>query len=209
MKIRIENLCKNFKQEHVLKNITIEFEPGNIYGLVGKNGSGKTVLFKCMIGLLKPTSGKIFYDNEQLGENMDFAPNTGFIIETPGFLPQYTGYKNLKYLANIQNIIDDEDIIKAIELVGLDAKSKKRVGKYSLGMRQRLGIAQAIMENPQVLILDEPMNGLDQEGIEEVKQLLISLKNQGKTIILASHYLEDMEICDIVYGMEHGNITKR
>jgi ABC-2 type transport system ATP-binding protein len=202
--IQLEQVRKKFKNEEVIKGIDIEFESGRIYGIVGKNGSGKTVLFKMIAGYLKPTSGHIYVNDKEIGVDTDFAENMGLIIETPGFLPQYTAYQNLLYLANIRKKIGKEEICQTIELVGLEPDSRKKVGKYSLGMRQRLGIAQAIMENPDLIILDEPMNGLDKHGILLVKDLLGQLKKQGKTILMSSHYVEDMEICDEVYEMEEG-----
>lgn len=204
--VRIENVSKIFKTEQVLKNVSVEFEEGKIYGIVGKNGSGKTVLFKLIVGFLRPTEGHVYVKDKEVGVDRDYAENIGMIIETPGFLPQYTAYKNLKYLAAIRHIISDEQIKAAIRMVGLDPDDVKKVGKYSLGMRQRLGIAQAIMENPDVVILDEPMNGLDKNGIQIVKDVLLDLKQQGKTIIMASHYAEDTEICDKIYEMNAGEL---
>ncbi|MDE6435418.1 MAG: ATP-binding cassette domain-containing protein, partial [Lachnospiraceae bacterium] len=184
--IRLEQVTKSFKREEVLKGIDMEFEAGKIYGIVGKNGSGKTVLFKIIAGYIKPSSGRVFVGEKEIGVDTDFAENMGLIIETPGFLTQYNAYKNLAYLAAIRKKIGKEEIRQAIELVGLDPDSRKKVGKFSLGMRQRLGIAQAIMENPDLIILDEPMNGLDKHGIRLVKELLGQLKEQGKTILLSS-----------------------
>ena len=205
--IRLEQIRKSFQKEEVLKGIDMEFEAGKIYGIVGKNGSGKTVLFKIIAGYIKPSSGRVFVGDKEIGVDTDFAENMGLIIETPGFLTQYNAYKNLAYLAAIRKKIGKEEIRQAIELVGLDPDSRKKVGKFSLGMRQRLGIAQAIMENPDLIILDEPMNGLDKHGIRLVKELLGQLKEQGKTILLSSHYAEDMEVCDEVYEMEEGCLT--
>lgn len=206
--IRLENVNKSFKSEEVLRNINVDFQRGNIYGIVGKNGSGKTVLFKTIIGFIRPTSGHVFVNQKEIGVDIDFAEDMGMIIETPGFLPQYSAYKNLLYLAGIKNRITKQQVINAINMVGLDGRSNKKVGKFSLGMRQRLGIAQAIMEDPSLIILDEPMNGLDKAGIESVKNLLIELKEQGKTILLASHYAEDMNICDVVYEMDRGELRE-
>lgn len=205
--IRLEQIKKSFQREEVLKGIDMEFEAGKIYGIVGKNGSGKTVLFKIIAGYIKPSSGRVFVGEKEIGVDTDFAENMGLIIETPGFLTQYNAYKNLAYLAAIRKKIGKEEIRQAIELVGLDPDSRKKVGKFSLGMRQRLGIAQAIMENPDLIILDEPMNGLDKHGIRLVKELLGQLKEQGKTILLSSHYAEDMEVCDEVYEMDEGCLT--
>lgn len=206
--IRLENVSKSFKSEEVLKNVSVDFQKGSIYGIVGKNGSGKTVLFKTIIGFMRPTAGHVFVNQKEIGVDADFAEDVGMIIETPGFLPQFSAYKNLFYLAGIRNRISKQQVIDAINMVGLDAKDRKKVRKFSLGMRQRLGIAQAIMEDPELLVLDEPMNGLDKAGIELVKRLLKELKAKGKTILLASHYAEDLDICDIVYEINHGELKE-
>lgn len=206
--VKVENVTKYFKQEKILDNVNLKLETGQIYGIVGKNGAGKTVLFKIIAGFIKPSSGKVIVDGKNIGVDKDFPDSLGLIIETPGFLSQFNAYHNLLYLANIQNKISKEDIKKSIKMVGLDPDSNKKVGKFSLGMRQRLGIAQAIMENPNLIILDEPMNGLDKKGIEDVKELLLNLKSEGKTILMASHYAEDMEICDKVFQMEDGILTE-
>ena len=208
--IKVDNVIKKFGSEIALNNVSIEFERGKIYGIVGRNGSGKTVLFKTIIGFLKPTGVRIIVDGKEIGKDTDFADHIGIIIETPGFLSAYSGYKNLEYLASIKNRIGKNEIKKSMERVGLDPNSKKKVGKYSLGMRQRLGIAQAIMENPDILILDEPMNGLDNQGVKEVREILLNLKEEGKSIILASHNKEDIEaLCDKVYEMDHGKLTEK
>lgn len=205
--IKVDKVIKKFGSDIALSNVSIEFERGKIYGIIGRNGAGKTVLFKTMIGFLKPTSGRVIVDGKEIGKDIDFADNIGIIIETPGFLSSYSGYKNLEYLASIKNMIGEKEIKESMERVGLDSNSKKKVGKYSLGMRQRLGIAQAIMENPDILILDEPMNGLDNQGVEDVREILLNLKDEGKSIILASHNKEDIEVlCDEVYEMDHGKL---
>ncbi len=204
--VKVENVTKYFKQEKVLDDVNMNLETGHIYGIVGKNGAGKTVLFKIIAGFIKPSSGKVTVAGKIIGVDRDFPDSLGLIIETPGFLSQYNAYQNLLYLANINNKISKEDIKEAIRMVGLDPDSNKKVGKFSLGMRQRLGIAQAIMENPNLIILDEPMNGLDKKGIEDVKELLLKLKGDRKTILMASHYAEDMEICDEVFQMEDGKL---
>lgn len=205
--IKVDKVIKKFGSDIALSNVSIEFERGKIYGIIGRNGAGKTVLFKTMIGFLKPTSGRVIVDGKEIGKDTDFADNIGIIIETPGFLSSYSGYKNLEYLASIKNMIGEKEIKESMERVGLDPNSKKKVGKYSLGMRQRLGIAQAIMENPDILILDEPMNGLDNQGVEDVREILLNLKDEGKSIILASHNKEDIEVlCDEVYEMDHGKL---
>lgn len=205
--IKVDKVIKKFGSDIALSNVSIEFERGKIYGIIGRNGAGKTVLFKTMIGFLKPTRGRVIVDGKEIGKDTDFADNIGIIIETPGFLSSYSGYKNLEYLASIKNMIGEKEIKESMERVGLDPNSKKKVGKYSLGMRQRLGIAQAIMENPDILILDEPMNGLDNQGVEGVREILLNLKDEGKSIILASHNKEDIEVlCDEVYEMDHGKL---
>lgn len=204
--VKVENVTKYFKQEKVLDDVNMNLETGHIYGIVGKNGAGKTVLFKIIAGFIKPSSGKVTVAGKIIGVDRDFPDSLGLIIETPGFLSQYNAYQNLLYLANINNKISKEDVKESIRMVGLDPSSNKKVGKFSLGMRQRLGIAQAIMENPNLIILDEPMNGLDKKGIEDVKELLLKLKGDGKTILMASHYAEDMEICDEVFQMEDGKL---
>lgn len=205
--IKVENVAKKFGEDTALENVSIEFEKGKIYGIVGRNGSGKTVLFKTIVGFLKPTGGRVIVGGKVIGKDVDFADNIGIIIETPGFLSAFSGYKNLEYLAGIKKRIGKKEIRETMARVGLNPKSKKKVGKYSLGMRQRLGIAQAIMENPDILILDEPMNGLDKQGVKDVRNILLNLKEDGKTILLASHNKEDIEIlCHEVYEMECGQI---
>lgn len=193
----------------ILKNVTASFESGKIYGLIGRNGSGKTMLMKCICGFIRPTSGEIIVDEKKVGKEIDFPQNMGIIIETPGFIPYYSGYKNLKLLAGLRKRINSEGIKQAMINVGLDPKLKRHVKKYSLGMRQRLGLAQAIMENPDILILDEPMNGLDKEGVEDMREYLLQLKKQGKLILIASHSSEDISIlCDCIYEMEKGILVK-
>lgn len=207
--IDVVNVSKRFGSETVVKDVSLSLDRGKIYGITGRNGSGKTVLFKMIIGFLKPSSGKIFVDGLEIGKDTDFAKETGIIIETPGFLGSFTGYKNLEYLANIQKITGRDKIREALGRVGLDPDDRKKVRKYSLGMRQRLGIAQAIMENPHILILDEPMNGLDSQGAQDIRNLFLDLKRQGVTILLASHNREDMELlCDKIYRMEDGYLRE-
>ena len=206
--ISVKNLSKDFGQERVLKSVTRDFEKGKIHGIVGNNGSGKTVLMKCICGFLIPDGGSITVNGKRVGKDVDFPPDLGLIIETPGFLPNMTGVKNLEILASLNKKIGLEQIAAAIRRVGLDPLMKKPVGKYSLGMRQRLGIAQAIMENPSLLILDEPLNGLDKHGVREMRQLIKGLKEQGKTILLASHNQGDIdELCDTVCEMDAGVMT--
>ena len=203
--IEVQNAVKRFRDQVVLKNVSISFEKGQIHGIVGRNGSGKTVLFKCICGLMHPEEGVILVNGKRVGRDVDMPEDIGAIIEAPGFLPNYSGYKNLRFLANIRRKIGKEEILHVLKTVGLDPESRKHVGKYSLGMRQRLGIAQAIMEDPEILILDEPMNGLDNAGVQDIRALLLELKAQGKTILLASHNHEDIAaLCDTVHEMDGG-----
>lgn len=205
--IEIENLTKTFGTQTVISDVSGIFYLGKIYGFVGRNGSGKTVLMKMMLGFIKPTSGTIKVNGKQVGKEIDIPDDIGAIIETPGFLPEYSAFQNLKLMAMIRGKITSERIRETIKLVGLDPDSKKHVGKYSLGMRQRLGIAQAIMEDPQILLLDEPLNGLDNEGVEEMRNVLLKQKEQGKLIIIASHSKEDIDIlCDEIFRFDHGKI---
>ena len=207
--ICVENVTKAFGNQEVLKAVCVKFEMGKIYGIVGRNGSGKTVLLKCICGLLYPSTGTVTVDGKVVGKDVDYPENIGFIIETPGFLPRYSGLKNLKYLASIRGKVKEDEIRKYMELVGLNPNDKKHVGNYSLGMKQRLGIAQALMENPDILILDEPMNALDNNGVEEMRSVLLKMKEQGKLIIIASHVRDDIDIlCDKVYGIDAGIMKK-
>ncbi len=206
--ISLKDVCMEFNSELVLKNVTHDFKKGQIHGIIGKNGSGKTVMMKCICGFLLPTQGEIHVQNKRIGKEVDFPDDIGTIIEVPGFLPYFSGYQNLQMLASLQNKINKEQIIKTLERVGLNPKMKKNVAKYSLGMKQRLGIAQAIMENPSLLILDEPMNGLDKHGIKDIRELLMSLRDGGKTILLASHSAEDIDLlCDTICEMDCGELT--
>jgi ABC-2 type transport system ATP-binding protein len=206
--ISVQSVTKRFGEETVLKGVSHDFEEGKIHGIVGNNGSGKTVLMKCICGFLLPTKGKIFVRCKQVGKDCDFPDDIGIIIETPGFLSGLSGMKNLQILASLKRKIGDEAIRNTIRRVGLDPRMKKPVGKYSLGMRQRLGIAQAIMENPSALILDEPLNGLDKSGVKDMRALIKGLRGEGKTIILASHNQADIdELCDTVCEMDAGELT--
>lgn len=206
--IEIKNVNLILQKNEILKNISVHFMRGKIHGLIGRNGSGKTMLMKCVCGFVKPTSGEIFVDGKRIGKDCDFPDNTGIIIETPGFIPYYSGFKNLKFLADLRGKISKDDIKNTMKTVGLDPDLKRHVCKYSLGMRQRLGLAQAIMENPDLLILDEPMNGLDKDGVNDMRQYLLDLKAQGKTILIASHSAEDIDVlCDTVSEMDKGKLT--
>ena len=208
--IILENVSKTFKDKTVLQNTSLTIEDGIIVGFVGRNGSGKTVLFKLICGLLRPTTGTVTVQGKQLGKDCDFAPDVGVLIETPSFISYESGFRNLRDLAAIRKKITPEEVRAAIRYVGLDDTDKKWVGKYSLGMRQRLGIAQAIMEHPSLLILDEPMNGLDRSGVEEMRKLFSSLRDNGTTILLASHAPEDIDLlCDTVYEVSEGIVAER
>ena len=203
--IQVNDIVLRFKKDILLDHVSYQCEQGKIHGIVGRNGSGKTLLMKYICGFIRPNEGHIYVRDKEIGKDIDFTPDTGIIIETPGFIPYYSGYRNLKVLAAINNRISRKDIENAMYQVGLDPTMKKRVATYSLGMRQRLGIAQAIMEDPSLIILDEPFNGLDKHGVEEMREYFLSLKKKGKTILLTSHNTEDIEyLCDTVVEMDHG-----
>ena len=207
--ISVKNVGLTIGKTQILKDINVEFEEGKIHGLIGRNGSGKTMLMKCICGFIKPTEGVITVDGKRVGKDVDFPKDMGIIIETPGFIPYYSGYKNLKLLAGLNNKIGKEQVRDAMQKVGLDPDLKRHVKKYSLGMRQRLGLAQAIMENPKILILDEPFNGLDKDGVKEMREYLLSYKQQGKTILICSHSAEDISVlCETVHEMDKGRIEQ-
>lgn len=209
MIVELENLSKKYGENLILDNITANFDRKTIYGLIGTNGCGKTTLMRCICGFSHPSKGKAVVLGKVVGVDCDFAPSTGIIIEVPGFLPHHTARQNLSILASVSGKVDKERIDQVIRMVGLNPDEKKAVGKFSLGMRQRLGIAQAIMENPDVLILDEPFNGLDKQGIADIHILLQQLKEEGKCILLASHSSQDIaQACDIVYEVKEGKIIR-
>ena len=202
--IEVSHVNKNFKNNKVLKDVTLRCESGRIYGLVGHNGSGKTVLFKTICGFLSCDEGTVSVNGKVMGKDKDMLTEAGIIIEDPGFLRNWSAYHNLEFLYTIRNRPDKSYLHSVLNTVGLDPKLKRPVGKFSLGMRQRLALAQAIMEDPPILILDEPMNGLDKNGVAEIRELLLKMKNENRLIILASHNREDIEIlCDEVYEMEY------
>ena len=205
--IQVKNLNLSIKGRQILFDINLIMSEGKIYGLVGNNGSGKTMLMKCICGCIRPTSGEVIVNYEIIGRDTDYIKDAGIIIENPGFIPYYSGLKNLKMLYGIRQKADKEKIEEALEMCGLIPILKLPVKKYSLGMKQRLGIAQAIMEDQTILILDEPMNGLDKDGIDFVRKLLLTLKDEGKLILLASHNREDINIlCDEVFTLENGKL---
>ena len=196
--IKLDDVTVKFKEHLVLDKVCMEFESGKIYGIIGRNGSGKTVLLKCICGLMDTTDGTVSVNGKIVGKDVDFPENIGFIIENPGFLPHYSGFKNLKYLASIRGTITDDDIRRCIRTVGLDPDDKKSVKHYSLGMKQRLGLAQAMMENPDILI-----------RVSDIREILLDLKEKGKLVILASHIHEDIEIlCNEVMKIEDGKVSR-
>ena len=206
--IEVKNVVKRWGNNTVLKSVDLTAEHSEIIGIIGHNGSGKTVLMKCICGFITPDSGEITVSGKRIGKDIDIPKNIGSIIEAPGFLPNFSGFSNLWQLAKIRGKISKDDIRSAMKTVGLDPNEKKHVGKYSLGMKQRLGIAQAIMEDPDVLILDEPLNGLDKDGVADMRQLLLQLKEEGKTMIVASHNSVDADVlCDRVFEINKGELS--
>lgn len=198
--IETKNVCKSFTGVSVLNDINLRIQKGNIIGIIGANGSGKSVLFKLLCGFMRPDSGEVLVRGERIGERFDFPSDVGVLINEPGYIEVYSGFDNLKFLAQINNTIGDTQIIDAMKLVKLDPASKKKVKEYSMGMKQKLGIAQAIMENQDIIILDEPFNGLDFETSNDIRAAIIALNKAGKTILLTSHIHSDIEtLCDEVY----------
>ncbi len=206
--IDVQDVSLKIKEKDILSHVNLQCGRGEICGIIGRNGSGKTMLMKCICGFVRPTSGMVRVLEAQIGKEQDFISDAGIIIETPGFIPYYSGIKNLRLLASVQNKITEPQIKETMKKVGLNPDMKRAVRKYSLGMKQRLGLAQAIMENPDIMILDEPFNGLDKEGVLEMRGYFLEMKEAGKTILLCSHSAEDIEVlCDRVYEMEHGKLT--
>jgi len=205
--IEIHNLKKVFDKRVIFENINLDIDEGEIVGFVGPNGSGKSVLFKIICGFLRPTEGSVIYENKIIGKDIDFIPSLGVLIEKNGFIEDYNHFKNLQYLAQIKNIISNQDIRDALYAVGLDPDDKTKVKKYSLGMRQKLGIAQAVMENPKVLVIDEPFNGLDKDTVKKIKKLIINMKDNGCTIFLTSHIPGDIdELADKIYEFNNNTL---
>lgn len=206
--IKIENVSKKIKSNMILKNIDMELTSGHIYGFRGKNGCGKTMLMRCICGLIIPTEGKIVINGKGLHKDIKIPESIGALIENPAFLPQYTGFKNLKMLASLKGKISDEEVKLAIKRAGLDPDDKRTYKKYSLGMKQKLGIANAIMGEPDIIVLDEPINALDEISVENVKKVFLELKEKGKLIIAACHDREELEyLCDIIYELKDGEIA--
>ena len=205
-KINIENLTKELDENIVLDNINITFEEGKVYGIVGRNGSGKSLLFKTICGFLTPTSGNVFINDIDIYEKDVFPPSTRALIEKPNFINSLSGFQNLKLLADINKLIGDKEIDDSLKLVNLYNEKNKKFGKYSLGMKQKLGIASVIMENPKIIILDEPFNGIDKSSIEQRRKYLLNIKSE-KIIIIASHIESDInDLCDEIYEMDLGKI---
>lgn len=208
MYLEIKNICKTIGSAEILKHINLEMERGKIYGLRGKNGSGKTMLMRTICGLILPTEGEIVIDGETLGKDISFPRSIGALIENPGFIADYSGMKNLEVLASIQNHIKKEDIAACMEELGLDPNDKKKFKKYSLGMKQKLGIIAAVMENPDLIILDEPLNALDEKTVNTVKEILLRHKARGALIIISCHDREELEfLSDEIFCIEAGEIT--
>ena len=207
--VKLNNYTKKIKQKIILDNINFEFKPGKIYGLYGRNGSGKTMLLRAIAGLIFPTEGTVIIDNKILHKDISFPQNLGIIIENTNLLPEYDGFTNLKILAKIRDVATDEDIKDAIKKVGLDPESKMKVNEYSLGMKQRLSIAQAIFENPDLLLVDEPTNALDEDSIQTVRNIFLEMNKKGVTIIIASHNKEDLKVlADETISMRDGQIIE-
>lgn len=209
MIIEIKEISKSFRGVKVLKNVSMTLESGHIYGFIGHNGSGKTVLLKLICAFFEPTTGEILFNGTNIIKNNEYPPSTRALIERPTFISELSGKENLELLAKIQKKIGEKEIENALEKVGLEKEKDKLYYKYSLGMKQKLGVAQVLMEDPQILILDEPFNGLDDESAKNIRQLLLEEKKKGKLIILATHLKEDIELlCDELYKFDDGVVTK-
>ncbi|MGN0581379.1 MAG: ATP-binding cassette domain-containing protein [Oscillospiraceae bacterium] len=208
MTIKISNLSKTIKGAKIIDNINIEMNSGNVYGLCGYNGCGKTMLMRLISGLILPSEGEIFFDNNILGKDMDFPESMGILIERPEFLVEHSGFENLHMLASIKGIASDEILKKTLLRVGLNPEDRKKYQKYSLGMKQRLGIAAAIMETPDIVILDEPTNALDLDGIKKVQRIIREECERGAIVIMSCHDYNILEdVCDVIYSIQYGRIT--
>lgn len=209
MKIVLKNIKKEYKKNIILEDVNIEFEDGNIYGFIGRNGSGKSLLLKLICGFIVPTAGQIIYDDKILNKDIVVPPSTRCLIERPQFIPTLSGYKNLELIANIKKIITKEEIERSLKNVGLYEKKDKKYYKYSLGMKQKLGIAQVLMENPKIIILDEPFNGIDYESVNKIKKLLLEEKEKGKIIIISSHIKEDInELSNKIFEFDNCKVKE-
>ena len=207
--IQLTNISKTFGKQTVLQPLTMGFEEGMIHGIIGRNGSGKTVLMKMILGILQPTTGTVIVGDKRIGKDVDFPESAGAIIETIEFIPYMSAYQNLADIAAMHGNLSKTQLKEVLEMVGLGNVGRKHVSKFSMGMRQRLAIAQAVMESPKLLILDEPMNGMDEKGVEEMRRLILARKAAGTTIILSSHNIEDIRIlCDQVYRIDAGVVMR-
>lgn len=207
--IQLTNISKTFGKQTVLQPLTMGFEEGMIHGIIGRNGSGKTVLMKMILGILQPTTGTVIVGDKRIGKDVDFPESAGAIIETIEFIPYMSAYQNLADIAAMRGNLSKTQIKEVLEMVGLGNVGRKHVSKFSMGMRQRLAIAQAVMESPKLLILDEPINGMDEKGVEEMRRLILARKAAGTTIILSSHNIEDIRIlCDQVYRIDAGVVMR-
>lgn len=207
--IQLQNVTKRIKENTVLDNVSYTFKSGFVYGLYGQNGSGKTMLLRAISGLINLDSGSIFIDGEKLHDKIEFPPETGIVIENMELLPECSAKRNLQVLAKIKNIADEKDIIFSLERVGLDPDSDKKVKKFSLGMKQRLNIAQAIFENQKIILLDEPTNALDEDAVQLIYKIIREEKSRGATIIVATHHKEDLkEVCDVILKIAEGKIVE-
>ncbi len=205
--ISLEQVSKSFSGHRILTDVSLAVEEGTTVGIVGANGSGKSVLFKVACGFVSPDSGKVSVRGRPLGKDRDFPENVGVLINTPGFIDLYSGLQNLRYLAGIRGVIGEREIRTAMQKVGLDPEDRNKVGHYSLGMKQKLGIAQAIMENQDILILDEPFNALDYKTYNDIKEVIRVLHAEGKTILMTSHNYEDLEtLCSQIYALDEGRL---
>ena len=207
--IQLQNVTERIKENTVLDNVSYTFKSGFVYGLYGQNGSGKTMLLRAISGLINLDSGSIFIDGEKLHDKIEFPPETGIVIENMELLPECSAKRNLQMLAKIKNIADEKDIIFSLERVGLDPDSDKKVKKFSLGMKQRLNIAQAIFENQKIILLDEPTNALDEDAVQLIYKIIREEKSRGATIIVATHHKEDLkEVCDVILKIAEGKIVE-
>lgn len=210
MKIEIKNLTKKFKDNVIIDDVSICLESGKIYGLIGRNGSGKSVFLKIITGLYNPTMGEIIYNGVDIFKEKIIPPNTRALIEKPTFLPELTGMENLRLLASIQHKITDKEIIESLKMVNMYVEKDKKYSKYSLGMKQKLGIAQVLMENPDVIILDEPFNGIEADTVKSLRNILLKEKEKNKIIIIATHIKEDIEeLVDVIYEFDNGHVIKK
>ena len=210
MKISIDNISKSFDKGLVLNNINLSFESGKVYGLKGRNGSGKTMLLRAISGLILPDKGTIKIDDKILGDDLSFPPSVGVLIENPGYIPELSGKENLRNIADIKSVVSDKEINEMMKYFDLEPESKKPVKKYSLGMKQKLGLCMAFMEDPELILLDEPMNALDEKAVNDLKDLILKKEKEGKLIIIASHDLEDLEeLTNEIIEMQNGEVVNK